>query len=234
LAEATAPGRDAYKAAAAAKALELVEPGMVVGLGSGTTARFFLEGLGKLVRSGVAVVGVPTSRETAELAVSLGVPITEIITEPIDIAVDGADEIDAHLSLIKGRGGALFREKVVAAASLRFIVIADEAKLVDRLGIGVLPVEVLPFLWRQTAERLETLCEAVHIRGGVSQPFITDNGNLILDLTFAEPIAEPSALAAGLAATVGVVEHGLFLGMVNACIVGGPSGVRVLGSVGSP
>jgi ribose 5-phosphate isomerase A len=226
--------RDAYKAAAAARALELIGPGMVVGLGSGTTSRFFLEGLGRLVRSGVSVVGVPTSRETAELAVSLGVPITEVITEPIDIAVDGADEIDPHLALIKGRGGALLREKVVAAASLRFVVIADEAKLVDRLGVGVLPVEVLPFLWRQTAERLETLCESVHIRGGVSQPFVTDNGNLILDLSFAEPMAEPGALAAGLAATVGVVDHGLFLGMVSACIVGGPQGTRVLGSLDRP
>jgi ribose 5-phosphate isomerase A len=226
--------RDGYKAAAAARALELVAPGMVVGLGSGTTSRFFLEGLGKLVGSGVSVVGVPTSRATAELAVSLGVPITEVITEPIDLAIDGADEIDPHLALIKGRGGALFREKVVAAASLRFVIIADEAKLVDRLGVGVLPVEVLPFLWRQTAERLETLCEAVHIRGGVSRPFVTDNGNLILDLAFGEPIAEPAALAAGLAATVGVVEHGLFLGMVSACIVGGPQGTRLLGSLDRP
>jgi len=223
--------RNAYKAAAAARALELISPGMVVGLGSGTTSRYFIEGLGKLVRSGVAVVGVPTSRSTAEMAVSLGIPITEIITEPIDLAIDGADEVDPRLSLIKGRGGALFREKVVAAASLRFVVIADEAKLVDRLGVGVLPVEVLPFLWRQTAERLETLSEAVHIRGGVSQPFVTDNGNLILDLSFAEPIPDPPALAAGLAATVGVVEHGLFLGMVNACIVGGAEGTRVLGSL---
>jgi ribose 5-phosphate isomerase A len=229
-----AENRDAYKAAAAAKALELIGPGMVVGLGSGTTSRFFLEGLSKLVRSGVSVVGVPTSRATAELAVSLGVPITEVITAPIDIAIDGADEIDPHLALIKGRGGALFREKVVAAASLRFVVIADEGKLVERLGVGVLPVEVLPFLWRQTAERLEPLCESVHIRGGVSTPYVTDNGNLILDLSFSEPIAEPSALAAGLNATVGVVEHGLFLGMVNACILGGSEGTRVLGSLELP
>lgn len=223
--------RDAYKAAAAARALELVAPGMVVGLGTGTTSRFFVEGLGRLVRSGVSVVGVPTSRAAAEHAVSRGVPITEVITEPIDLAVDGADEVDPHLSLIKGRGGALFREKVVAAASLRFVVIADEAKLVERLGVGVLPVEVLPFLWRQTAERLETLCDSVHIRGGVSQPFVTDNGNLVLDLSFAEAIAEPAALAAALSATVGVVEHGLFLGMVSACILGGPQGTRVLGSL---
>jgi ribose 5-phosphate isomerase A len=223
--------RDAYKAAAAARALELIAPGMVVGLGSGTTSGFFLEGLAKLVGSGVSVVGVPTSRATAEMAVSLGIPITEVITEPIDLAIDGADEIDPHLSLVKGRGGALLREKLVAAAALRFVVVADEAKLVPRLGVGVLPVEVLPFLWRQTAERLETMCEAVHIRGGVSQPFVTDNGNLILDLSFAEPIIEPAALAAALAATVGVVEHGLFLGMVNACIVGGAQGTRVLGSL---
>jgi ribose 5-phosphate isomerase A len=224
----------AGKAAAAARALEFVVPGMVVGLGSGSTARFFLEGLARLVREGVGIVGVPTSRATAQLAVSLGIPITEVIIEPIDLAVDGADEIDPHLQLIKGRGGALLREKVVAAASLRFVIVADESKLVPRLGVGVLPVEVLPFLWRQTAERLETLADAVHIRGGVSQPFVTDNGNLILDLSFTEPLADPAATAAALAATVGVVEHGLFLGMVNACVVGGASGTRVLGSLEIP
>ena len=223
--------RQANKAKAAARALELIKPGMVVGLGSGTTVQFFIEGLGRLVPEGVGVIGVPTSRATAELAVSLGVPITEIITAPIDIAIDGADEIDPHLGLIKGRGGALFREKVVAAAALRFVVIADDSKLVDRLGTGVLPIEVLPFFWRQTAERLETLCDAVHIRGGVSQPFITDNGNLILDLSFSEPIPDAAALAAGLSATVGVVEHGLYLGMVNACIIGGAEGTRVIGSL---
>jgi ribose 5-phosphate isomerase A len=225
---------EAGKAAAAARALDLVAPGMVVGLGTGTTARMFIEGLARLNREGVGVVGVPTSRASADLAVSLGVPITQVITEPIDLTVDGADEIDPHLQLIKGRGGALFREKLVAAASLRFVVIADESKLVPRLGVGVLPVEVLPFLWRQTAERLEPLCESVHIRGGVSQPFRTDNGNLILDLSFAEPLLDPAAVAAALAATVGVVEHGLFLGMVNGCIIGSEGGTRVLGSLEGP
>jgi ribose 5-phosphate isomerase A len=222
------------KAAAAARALDLVAPGMVIGLGSGTTARMFVEGVARLIREGVGVVGVPTSRATADLAVALGVPITQVITEPIDLTVDGADEIDPHMQLVKGRGGALFREKLVAAASLRFVVIADESKLVPRLGAGVLPVEVLPFLWRQTAERLEPLCEAVHIRGGVSQPFRTDNGNLILDLSFAEPLADPAAMAAALAATVGVVEHGLFLGMVTACIIGSGGGTRMLGSLEGP
>jgi ribose 5-phosphate isomerase A len=222
---------EAGKAAAAAKALELVAPGMVVGLGSGSTSRLFIEGLARLAREGVRIVGVPTSRATAELAVSLGIAIAEVITAPIDLAIDGADEIDAHMRLIKGRGGALFREKVVAAAALRFVIIADESKLVYRLGVGVLPVEVLPFLWRQTAERLETLCDSVHIRGGVSQPFTTDNGNLILDLSFAEPLADPLTVSAALDSTVGVVEHGLFVGMVNACILGGAGGTRVLGSL---
>jgi ribose 5-phosphate isomerase A len=224
------PDREALKAAAAARALELVRPGMVVGLGSGSTARYFVEGLGRLVRQGLDVKGVPTSRGTADLAHSLGITTIEELSVPIDLAVDGADEIDPERRLIKGRGGALTREKLVAAAARTFVVIADDSKLVRQLGRGPLPVEVLPFLWRQTAERLERTGATCRVRGEPTAPYITENGNMILDLCFPRPIAAPEALGARLERTVGVVEHGLFLGMANACVLAGGDGVRVMGS----
>src|SRR2546426_6919830 len=149
--------QDDSKRAAAEKALELVRDGMLLGLGSGSTVRYFTEGVGRLVADGMKVRGVPTSRETAELAAECGIPIiTELVGE-IDLAVDGADEVDPALNLIKGRGGALFREKIGAAASKRLVVVVDESKVVKQLGVGVLPVEVSPFLWRTTAERLIAL-----------------------------------------------------------------------------
>src|SRR3989454_8230830 len=160
------PDQDALKRAAADKALELVRDGMLIGLGSGSTARFFTEGVGRLVARGMKVRGVPTSRATAELAAANGIPIVTELLGPIDLAVDGADEVDPALNLIKGRGGALFREKIVAAAAKRFIVIVDESKMVQQLGAGVVPVEVLPFLWRTTAERLTALGASLTVRGG--------------------------------------------------------------------
>jgi ribose 5-phosphate isomerase A len=222
--------QDAFKRAAAEKALELVRDGMLLGLGSGTTVRYFTEGVGRLVAEGMKVRGVPTSRETAELAAKCGVPIiTELVGE-IDLAVDGADEVDPSLNLIKGRGGALFREKIVAAASKRLVVIVDESKMVKQLGEGVLPVEVLPFLWRTTADRLLTLGASLVVRGGEETPYVTDNGNLILDLTFEGGIADPAGLAKAIKVTTGVAEHGLFIGMTDTCIVAGPDGPRVLGA----
>ncbi len=217
------------KQAAAAKALELVQDGMLVGLGSGSTARYFTEGVGRLVAEGMKVRGVPTSRATAELAAELGIPIVTELVGQIDLAVDGADEVDPVLSLIKGRGGALFREKLVASASKRFIVVVGESKMVKRLGVGVLPVEVLPFLWRTTADRLTALGASLRVRGGEEVPYITDNGNLILDLTFEGGISDAPVLADALKRTTGVVEHGLFIGMADTCIVAGPVGPLVVG-----
>ena len=217
------------KEAAAGKALELVRDGMLVGLGSGSTARYFIEGVGRLVAGGMKIHGVPTSRATAELAAENGIPILTELVGQIDLAVDGADEVDSALSLIKGRGGALFREKLVAAASKRFIVVVDESKVVKKLGVGMLPVEVLPFLWRTTAERLAALGASLRVRGGEEAPYITDNGNLVLDLTFEGGIADALALADALKKTTGVVEHGLFVGMADTCIVGGPDGPLVVG-----
>lgn len=221
--------QDALKRAAAEKALELVQDGMLLGLGSGSTAKYFTEGVGRLVAGGMKVRCVPSSRATAELAAKLGIPIVQELLGEIDLAVDGADEVDPALNLIKGRGGALFREKIVAAASKRFVVIVDESKLVKQLGVGVLPVEVSPFLWRTTAERLIALGASLTVRGGEEVPYITDNGNLVLDLRFEGGIDNPSETAAAIKATTGVIEHGLFVGMTDTCIVVGPAGPRVLG-----
>jgi len=217
------------KKAAAEKALELVQDGMLLGLGSGSTAKYFTEGVGRLVAGGMKLRGVPTSRATAELAAEHGITIVQELVGPIDIAVDGADEVDPALNLIKGRGGAMSREKLVAAAAKRFIVVVDESKLVQQLGVGVLPVEVLPFLWRTTAERLTALCTSLTVRGGEETPYITDNGNLILDLMVEGGIKDAGKLGDALKTTVGVVDHGLFVGMANTLIAAGPGGPRVVG-----
>jgi ribose 5-phosphate isomerase A len=221
--------QDAHKRAAADKALELVREGMLIGLGSGSTARYFTEGVGRLVADGMKLMAVPTSRATAELAAENGIPIVTELVGQIDLAVDGADEVDQVLNLIKGRGGALFREKLVAAAAKRFVVVVDESKIVKQLGVGVLPVEVLPFLWRSTAERLAALATSLTVRGGEETPFITDNGNLILDLMIEGGITDPPELATALKGTTGVVEHGLFIGMTDTCIASGPDGPLAVG-----
>jgi ribose 5-phosphate isomerase A len=222
---------ESLKAAAAERALELVRPGMVIGLGSGSTSALFIAGLGRLVSGGLAIRGVPTSRAAADQAAAAGIPLQDQIDRPLDLAIDGADEIDPQRNLIKGRGGALLREKLVAAAAQRFIVIADETKLVAHLGQGVLPVEISSFLWLQTARRLERLATHWRLRGGEERPFVTDNGNFVIDLTIDGGITQPAALAGALDSTLGVMAHGLFLGMAAACIIAGRSGCRVLGSL---
>lgn len=223
------PLNDDLKRAAAEKALELVQDGMLLGLGTGSTARYFTEGVGRLVKNGTKVRGVPTSREIAELAVELGIEIVTELMGPIDLAVDGADEVDPSLNLIKGRGGALFREKLVAAAAKRFLVIVDESKLVKELGVGVLPVEVLPFLWRSTAARIAALGLSLSLRGGEETPYMTDNDTLILDVTVEGGIKNPNELALELKKVLGVVEHGLFVGMTDTVIVAGPEGPKAIG-----
>jgi ribose 5-phosphate isomerase A len=220
---------DALKLAAAQRALELVEPGMLLGIGTGTTARFFITELGARA-VGRHVRTVPTSRRSAELARSAGIAVVEEPERPIDLAVDGADEIDPLLRLVKGHGGALFREKLVAAAARRFVVVGDGSKLVERLGRGAVPVEVLPFLWRQTAARLAALGPTWTLRGGTEEPYRTDNGNLILDLAFEDGVADPEGTAAAMKAVTGVLEHGLFIGLASAAIVATDDGVRVLGT----
>jgi ribose 5-phosphate isomerase A len=223
--------RERLKRQAAERALDLVRDGMTVGIGTGTTARFFIEGLGRKVAQGLQVRGIPTSERSAELARAAGVPVVHDLDGRLDLAVDGADEIAPDLSLVKGRGGALVREKLVACAAQRFVVIADDSKLVPRLGQGLLPVEVVPFLWRETARRIAALGLSWELRGGAESPFVTDNGNLVLDLTCPHGIDDLAGLAAELKAKLGVVDHGLFLGLASGCIVAGESGIRLLGDV---
>jgi ribose 5-phosphate isomerase A len=226
---ATAPVEvEAQKQAAANRALDLVKPGSIVGLGTGSTARYFIEGLAARVRNGLKVQAVATSQESRAQAEAGGIPITERVDGLLDLAVDGADEIDPAVNCVKGRGGALLREKVVAHASRRFVLIADESKLVGRLGRGPIPVEVLPFLWEATARSIESLGGRPEVRMTAAGPFKTDNGNLVLDTTFG---AVDGALGAALHAIPGVIEHGLFFGMARAAIVGCANGVRILGEL---
>jgi ribose 5-phosphate isomerase A len=220
--------QDVLKRAVAERALEQVESGMLLGVGTGTTARFFIEGLAARAAEGLEVTAVPTSRGSAEMLTAAGIRVVEEADRELDLAVDGADEVDPQLNLVKGHGGALFREKLVAAAAARFLVIADESKLVERLGMTFVPVEVIPFMWRQTAARVAPLCTSWVLRGGTDQPYRTDNGNLILDLKFDGGISDPEASAAALKSVTGVLEHGLFLGIATACLVAGEGGVREL------
>jgi len=219
---------EAQKKAAADRALELVRPGTVVGLGSGSTARYFIAGLAERVRAGLEVRTVATSAESRRLAEEGQSPTTERIDGSLDLAVDGADEIDPTINCLKGRGGALLREKIVAVASRRFVLIADESKLVGRLGRGPVPIEVLPFLWEATSRSIESLGGRLQLRTTAGQPFRTDNGNLILDTTFGTVDAQ---LGVAIHAIPGVLEHGLFFRVARAAIVGSATGLRILGEL---
>jgi ribose 5-phosphate isomerase A len=226
---------DAMKRQAAARALDFVRPGMRLGLGTGSTARHFVELLGDRVRAGLDVVGVATSQATESDARRAGVPLTTLEETPrLDLTVDGADEIGPDLALIKGGGGALLREKIVASASADMVVIADDTKLVPALGAFPLPIEVVPFGLAATelaiGRALEWLSLPVRLKvriGTGGHPFVTDSGHRIIDAALGR-IADPDALADALAAIPGVVEHGLFLGLAGTAIVAGPSGIRVI------
>jgi ribose 5-phosphate isomerase A len=215
------------KLAAALRALEEVEDGMLLGLGTGSTAAYFINALGERVDGGLRVTAVATSKASAEQASGFGIQLLENIDRPIDLTVDGADQIDPHLNLVKGLGGALLREKVVAAASSRMMVIATEEKLVPRLDHGVLPVEVLPLLWERTALSVSTLGLESTLRREGQVPFVTDNGNLMLHCRLKGAL-ELVPLAAALDAIPGVIGHGLFLGIATEAAIAGPDGVRVL------
>ena len=209
-------------------ALELIEDGMRLGLGTGSTAVFMLRGLGRRVGQGLNVVGVATSERTAALARELGIPLTSLEETPeLDLAIDGADEFDPNRDLIKGAGGALLREKIVAHAAARFVVIADASKRVRALGAVPLPVEVIPMAARPLENQLGALGPEVRLRQAGGTPFITDEGNWILDCHFGE-IAAPAALALQLQALPGVVAHGLFVNMAERVIIGTEAGVETL------
>jgi ribose 5-phosphate isomerase A len=226
---------DALKRAAAARALDYVEDGMKLGLGTGSTADMFLELLAEKVRLGLSVIGTPTSERTAAKAESLGIPIEDLDSlGTLDLAVDGADEADRNLDLIKGGGGALLREKIVAASAKRMVVIADETKLVGRLGAFPVPVEIIPFGHLTTAGRIRSGSETLGyrqlapvLRMKEGRPYRTDNGNCIYDCPFGA-ISDARRLAATLSVIPGVVEHGLFVGMASVLVIAGADGVRVI------
>lgn len=226
-------GREGLKREAAVRALEEVESGMRLGLGSGSTVAHFLDALGEKLAQGALtdVAGVPTSVGTAEHAGRLGIPLGDLHRlAPLDLTVDGADEIDPSLRLIKGLGGAMLREKMVAEASSRMTVIGDDSKLVDALGEKApLPVEVVPFAWETHVPFLERLgARPVLRRADDGAPYATDNGNYVLDCRFPGGIGDPPALQEALRRRTGVVASGLFLGLATRAVVAGPGGVRVL------
>uniref|UniRef100_A0A0D9WW42 ribose-5-phosphate isomerase n=1 Tax=Leersia perrieri TaxID=77586 RepID=A0A0D9WW42_9ORYZ len=237
-AAAAALTQDDLKRLAAVRAVEQVQSGMVLGLGTGSTAAFAVAEIGALLASGKlsGIVGVPTSKRTFEQAQSLGIPLSTLDDHPrIDLAIDGADEVvDPDLNLVKGRGGALLREKMVEAASDKFIVVVDETKLVTGLGGSglAMPVEVVQFCWKYNQVRLQELfneegCEAKLRLDEGGKPYVTDNSNYIVDIYFKTPIKDALAAGKEISALEGVVEHGLFLDMATSVIIAGTDGVSV-------
>jgi ribose 5-phosphate isomerase A len=226
---------DAQKRAAAVRALDFIRSGMRLGLGTGSTAQHFVDLLGERVKAGLDVVGVPTSEATRAQAARLGIKLTTLDETPeLDLTIDGADEIAPDLTLIKGGGGALLREKIVASASAKMIVIADQSKLVPVLGRFPLPVEIAPFGAHVTRRAVEAATAAAGCPGPAlprlgkdSHPLVTDGGHWLLDAQL-QHIAEPKTLAERLSAIPGVMEHGLFIGLAWTAIVAGPDGVRLI------
>src|SRR6266571_5578981 len=211
---------DEAKRRAAERALEFINDGQVVGLGTGTTAKFAIEGLGRLVREGLSVRGVPTSVTTERMARELGIPLIDFnnVSE-IHITLDGADQVDPDFNMIKGGGGALTREKLVALASAKRVIMLDESKLVSKLGTSrSLPVEVLPFAWSFSARLLGELDCVANLRQQQGAPFLTDNGNYILDCDFGL-IEDPAALEKRIKLLPGVIESGLFIGVADALVI---------------
>jgi ribose 5-phosphate isomerase A len=228
--EAISTGQDAQKQAAALRAVAEVEDGMVVGLGSGSTATFAIEALAVRVAAGLRIVGIPTSETTARTARRLGVPLTDFAAHrQVDLTIDGADEVESEtLTLIKGRGGALLREKIVALASTRMIAIVDESKLVRRGGLqGPLPVEIVRFGWQTVSDRLAAMGYRPRLRLDRGKPFATDGGNYIVDCAI-PPTADLAELDSALRSLVGVIATGIFFGLASAVVVGRARGVEIL------
>lgn len=232
--------QDALKQEVGRAAAAHVEDGMVLGLGTGSTAEAFLRALADRVRDGLTVRGVPTSQRTADLCVKLGIALTDLERDPaLDLCIDGADEIDPELNLIKGGGGALLREKIVAGAAPSMLVIADASKCVDQLGAFPLPVEINPFGAAATAAAIDRVSQALgltangkmrHIAAtsqADSAPFVTDGGHWIIDCFYGS-IAEPAALDQALRTIPGVVETGLFIGMAHKALIAGSNGIETL------
>ena len=230
---------EAQKRQAATRALDWVQPGMRLGLGTGSTARHFIELLGKRVQEGLQIIGVPTSESTRAQAERLGITLSTLDETPeLDLTIDGADEIAPDLSLIKGGGGALLREKIVAAASAQMLVIADESKWVPILGGFPLPIEVVPFGLTATSRGIESVIQngpdvlLTLRKGNDGLAFVTDGGHWIIDAALGR-IADPLLLAQRLDSIPGIVGHGLFIGLAHAAIIAGAGGVRVVQRRGS-
>ncbi|XP_059316816.1 probable ribose-5-phosphate isomerase 2 [Lycium ferocissimum] len=230
--------QDELKKVAAYKAVEFVESGMVVGLGTGSTAKHAVDKIAELLNTGKLknIVGIPTSKITHEQAVSLGIPLSDLNKHPIvDLAIDGADEVDPQMNLVKGRGGSLLREKMVEGACKKFIVIVDESKLVNHIGGSglAMPVEIVPFCWEFTLKRLEMLfIEAGCVGklrkvGNGEEIYVTDNGNYIIDLYFKKDMGDLKAASDAILRLAGVVEHGMFIDLATTVIVAGKLGVSV-------
>lgn len=222
--------RVAAQRATGEHAATFVEDGMIVGLGTGSTAAFAIAAIAARVRSGLRIRAIPTSKASAAQARAGGISLTTLITHPaIDVTIDGADEVDPAMNVIKGRGGALLREKIVASATRRQVIIVDETKLVRRLGERMpLPVEIVPFGWKHTAGALASLGLVPTLRRAGTGPFRTDNGNYIVDCGLPSTFTLHD-LAAAIKATVGVVEHGFFLGLTHTVVIGTPAGIEVRG-----
>ena len=213
------------KQRAAAAAAELITDGMVLGLGTGTTASYLVQILGERVRQGLRIQGVPTSEATRQLAVAEGVPLTTLEEQPVlDLCLDGADEVDPELNLIKGGGGALLREKIVASAARQRIIMVDVSKCVDSLGAFPLAVEVIPFGWEVTRRQLEQFGGVPALRQREGKPFVTDQGHYIIDCALSQ-IEDAPRLNHQLNQLPGVVENGLFVDMTDRLIIGSPDGI---------
>ena len=219
---------DLYKKAAGEKAVEYIEGGMVVGLGSGSTVYWMLKKLGELVEQGLDIKGIPSSLRTEGWAKEFNIPLTDFSeVQLLDIAIDGADEIDPNFHLTKGGGGSLVREKVVNAHAKKLIIVADQSKMVDELGKFPLPVEVLQFGWQLAANKIAELGAEPVLRERDGSVFVSNNGNYILDCAFGS-IPDPESLHNSLKQLLGVVETGLFVGMTDTVILAGPEGAKVI------
>ena len=217
------------KKMAGEKAVEYVEDGMILGLGAGSTVEYTLRKLGELVKDGLKIKGIPTSMHTRKIAKECNIPLTTLEENPeIDLTIDGADEVDSELNLIKGGGGALTREKIIAYHSKKEIIVIDETKIVKALGTAVpLPVEVVKYGWTSTKKALEELGCTAELRKIINDPYLTDNSNYILDCGF-ERIEEPEQIEKDINNIPGVVENGLFIGLVDEIIVGSKQGIVTL------
>ncbi|MGW5955487.1 ribose 5-phosphate isomerase A [Bacillus mycoides] len=208
-------------------AANFVKDGMKIGLGTGSTVYWTIQKLGQRVQEGLSIQAVPTSKETEVLAKQLNIPLISLNDiQILDLTIDGADEIDSDLQLIKGGGGALLREKIVASSSKELIIIVDKSKLVTRLGIFPLPVEIISFSWKQTEKRIQSLGCETHLRLKDGGPFITDNGNFIIDCIFPSKILNPNDTNTELKMITGVVETGLFINMTSKAIIGTENGIK--------